>query len=366
MRLIRSCIYITFSSALIFLFSPPRTLAQAPPPAPVEVDRVVVETLQRPVSLVGWVEPNKRSVIASEVEGIIESFPAKEGRYLNKGDVIAVLNTRTIEIALDEARAGKREAQARYQMAQKNLARFEELQKKGVASLQQYQDALTEKEAWGARIGQQQAQIDSNEYSLAKSRIAAPFGGYVIEEHTEIGEWVEKGGPVVEMIDTGTIDVNIDMPERYISKIKSGESASVDFDALPGMKIGGVITSVVPQAESSTRTFPVKVTVENKEGNIKSGMVARVSFPIGDPSAVKLVPKDAIVSQNNAKFVYVVNDGAAQPLPVSTGMAYEDRIEVIGPVENGMTVVVKGNERLMPNQQVQIINGKEAKDGKIN
>ncbi len=366
MGLIKAGTYITVLSASIFLFSSPRALAQAPPPAPVEVDRVVVETLQRPVSFVGWVEPDKRSVIASEVEGIIESFPAKEGRYVNKGDLLAVFNTRTVEIALDQARAGKREAQARYQMAQKNLARFEELQQKGVASLQQYQDALTEKEAWGARIGQLQAQIDSSEYNLAKSKIMAPFSGYVIEEHTEIGEWVVKGGPVVEMIDTESIDINIDMPERYISKIKSGEGVSVDFDALPGMKIGGVITSVVPQAESSTRTFPVKVTVENKEGQIKSGMVSRVSFPIGDPSAVKLVPKDAIVSQNNALFVYVVNEGAAQPLPVSTGMAYEDRIEVIGPVEKGMTVVVKGNERLMPNQPVEIINGKDEKDGKLN
>jgi membrane fusion protein (multidrug efflux system) len=177
---------------------------------------------------------------------------------------------------------------------------------------------------------------------------------------------VVKGGPVVEMIDTQSIDINIDVPERYISKIKSGESIAVGFDALPGVRIDGLITSVVPQADSETRTFPVKVSVENKDGLIKSGMVARVSFPIGDPSTVKLVPKDAVVSQNNAQFVYVVKEGAAQPLPVSTGMAYEDRIEVTGPVEKGMTVVVKGNERLMPNQPVQIINGKGAGQGKLN
>jgi RND family efflux transporter MFP subunit len=366
MKRIKAGTYIAVICASVFLFSAHETPAQAPPPAPVEVDEVEVETLQKPVSLVGWVEPDKRSVVASEVEGIVESFPAREGMYVNKGDVLAEFGTRTIEIALDQAKAGKREAEARYDMARKNLARFEELEKKGVASVQQYQDALTEKEAWGARIGQLQAQIDSNEYNLAKSRITAPFGGYVIEEHTEVGQWVEKGGPVVEMIDTGTIDINIDMPERYVSKVKEGESVSVDFDALPGMKIGGVITSVVPQADSQTRTFPVKVTVDNKEGLIKSGMVSRVSFPIGDPSTVKLVPKDAIVSQNNAQFVYVVNEGAAQPLPVSTGMAVDDRIEVIGPVEKGMTVVVKGNERLMPNQPVQIINGKEKQDGKLN
>lgn len=364
MGLIKAGTYIALLSTLFLSSSAPLTLAQAPPSAPVEVGTVAVETLERPVSFVGAVEPDKRSVIASEVEGIIESFPAKEGQYVNKGDVLAEFNTRTTEIALDEARAGKREAQARYSMAVKNLARFEELQKKGVASVQQYQDALTEKEAWGARIGQLQAQIDSGEYSLAKSRITAPFSGYVIEELTEIGEWVVRGGPVVEMIDTESIDINIDMPERYVNRIKSGEGVAVDIDALPGVKIPGVITSVVPQADNETRTFPVKVTADNKEGIIKSGMVSRVSFPIGGPSTVKLVPKDAIVSQNNAQFVYVVSEGAVQPVPVSTGTAYEDRIEITGPVEKGMKVVVKGNERLMPGQPVQIINGDQTKDGK--
>lgn len=366
MNPIKAAAYAAIFCASLYFVHATSAIAQAPPPAPVEVDKVEEETLQKPVTFVGWVEPDKRSVIASEVEGIVESFPAKEGQYVNKGDVLAEFNTRTTEIALAQAKAGKREAQARYQMAQKNLARFEELEKKGVASVQQYQDAQTEKEAWGARIGQLQAQIDSSEYNLAKSKIVAPFSGYVIKEHTEIGEWVVKGGPVVEMIDTQSVDINIDVPERYVSKIKNGESIAVDFDALPGVRIEGAITSVVPQADSETRTFPVKVTVDNKDGLIKSGMVARVSFPIGEPSTVKLVPKDAIVSQNNAQFVYVVNEGAAQPLPVSIGTAYEDRIEVIGPVEKGMTVVVKGNERLMPNQPVRIINGKEAGGEKLN
>ena len=339
--------------------------AQGPPPAPVVVDKVEEETIQKPVNLVGAVEPNKRSLIASEVEGMVENFPVEEGQYVNKGDLLAQFNTRTVEIDLNQAKASKREAQARYQLAQKNLKRFEELEKKGVASIQQLQDAETEKQAWSARIGQLQAQIDSNEYKLEKSKIKAPFSGFITQERTEIGEWVVKGGPIVEMIDTQTLEINVDMPERYITKIQKGQKVAVNLDALPDLKIEGEITSLVPQADPESRTFPVKVTVDNKDSIIKSGMVARVSFPVGDPSTVKMVPKDAIVSQNNAHFIYVVNDGAAQPLPVTTGLAYEDRIEVIGPVQTGMLVVVKGNERLMPNQRVKIVEGND-QDGKLN
>ncbi len=348
-------IYLAAITALFGIFTLTDAAAQAPPPAPVVVEKVEEETLQKPVTLVGAVEPNKRSLIASEIEGIVEDFPVEEGQYVSKGDVLAQFNTRTIEIQLSQAKASKREAQARYLLAQKNLARFEELQSKGVASVQQFQDAETEKQAWGARIGQLQAQIDSHKYDLEKSKITAPFSGYVTMENTEVGEWVVKGGPVVEMIDTETIEINIDMPERYVSRVNKGQKVTVNMDALPELKIEGEITSIVPQAHREARTFPVKVTVDNKDGIIKSGMVARVSFPVGAPSKIKMVSKDAIVSRNNANFIYVVTDGAVQPLPVTTGMAYEDRIEVIGPVETGMLVVVKGNERLMPNQLVNII-----------
>ncbi|MEM7007931.1 MAG: efflux RND transporter periplasmic adaptor subunit [Thermodesulfobacteriota bacterium] len=340
-------------------------MAQAPPAAPVEVEKVQEQTLQKPVTLVGAVQPDKSSTIASEIEGLVESLPGTEGKFLEKGEVIAEFNTRSLEIDLKEAQANKREAQARFQLARKNLVRFEELEQKGVASTQQLQDAESEKSALGARIAQFQAQVDSLEYDIEKSKITAPFSGYVTQEFTEVGQWVQKGGPVVELIDIDIAEIKIDMPERYVSQIKKGLKVNVNFDALPDVNIEGEITSVVPQADAESRTFPVKINLDNKDGTIKSGMVARVSFPIGDPSTVMLVPKDAIVTQNNANFIYIVNEGAAQPLPISTGMAYEDKIQVIGPVQSGQEVVVKGNERLMPNQPVTVIN-QESEQNKVN
>ena len=340
--------------------------AQGPPAAPVVVDIVQEQSLQKPVTLVGAVEPVRKSVIASEVGGLVESFPAEEGMYVNKGDLIAKFITTNIEIDLRESKASKSEAQARYQLAKQDQERFKELQEKGVASIKQYDDARAEKDAWGARIGQFQAQIESREYELEKSEIKAPFSGYITKEFTEVGEWVEKGGPVVELIDTKTVEIRIDMPERYVSKIKKGSAVSVDFDAIPGESVQGEIVSLVPQADSESRTFPVKVAIDNKDGTVKSGMVARVSFPVGEPASVKLVPKDAIVTRNNANFIYVVTDGVAQPVPVTTGTAFDGRIEVLGPVKAGQQVVIRGNERLMPNQPVQIVNeGTDAKD-KVN
>ncbi len=338
--------------------------AQTPPSAPVVVTEVKEQTLQKPVTLVGAVEPLKRSTIASEIAGLVEDFPVEEGDVVKKGDVLAKLRTKSLEIDLREAKAQKVEAEARYRLANKNLERFQELYKKGVASLQQLQDAEAEKDANSARVSQLQAQIDSHTYDLARSKIVAPFDGYVTAEHTEVGQWIEVGGPVIELIDISGAEIHVDVPERYISEIRLGDLATINFDALPDLSIEGRITSIVPQADRESRTFPIKVVVDNREGLIKSGMVARVSFLIGEPSLVKLVPKDAIVEQNRSNFVYVVNDGAVMPVQVSTGIAYKDLIQIIGPVEMGQLVVTRGNERLRPNQQVQIVDqdGTELKD----
>jgi RND family efflux transporter MFP subunit len=352
--------------AVFLLIQSSQSFAQAPPAAPVVVDKVQEETLQKPVTLVGAVEPDKRSIIASEIEGLVESLPGTEGTFVNKGDVIAKFNSRSLEIDLNEAKANKREAQARYQLARKNLDRFQELEQKGVASTQQLQDADSEKSALNARIAQFQAQVDGLDYDIEQSNITAPFSGFVTEEYTEVGQWVQKGGPVVELIDISIAEIGIDMPERYINKVKKGLGVIVSFDSLPDVSIEGEITSLVPQADLEARTFPIKIKLDNKDGIIKSGMVARVSFPIGNPATVKLVPKDAIVTQNNANFIYIVNEGAAQPLPITIGMAFEDKIQVIGPVETGQLVVVRGNERLLPNQPVKILNQDTEEKQKVN
>jgi RND family efflux transporter MFP subunit len=333
--------------------------SQAPPPSPVVVTKVTEQKIQRPVTLVGSTKPSKTSLIASEISGLVESFPVKEGDFVKKGDVLAIFETKPLEIRLNEGRAAKREAQARYELAQKNFKRFQELKNKGIVSVQQFQDAESEQKAWSAEISQLQAQIDRYEYDLDKARIVAPFSGYVTSERTEVGQWIDEGGAVVELIDIDTIEITVDAPERYVSQIKPEDKVEVNFDALPDVKLEGRVSSVVPQADKAARTFPVKIELDNKEHLIKSGMVARVSFLIGEPTLVKLVPKDAIVERNNLKFVVIVNNGTAQPVPVNTGVAYKNLIEVIGPLNIGQPVVIRGNERLQPGQPVKVVN----KDG---
>jgi len=340
----------------LFLICISDVRAQEPPAVPVEVTEVEEQTVQKPVTLVGTVEPARRSVVASEIAGIVENYTIQEGDFVKKGDLITELRTDVIKIKLREAQNAKQEANARYQLAKQNLDRFKMLEQKGVASKQQLDDALSERDAWLAKRSQLEEQTMKQEYDLEVSKIVAPFNGFISRELTEVGQWVSEGGAIVEMVDLDNVEIMVDVPEQYISQMKVGDTATANIDSIPDLIIEGKITSIVPQADKSARTFPVRIMVSNAEHVIKSGMLARVSFLVGEPSLVKLVPKDAIFEQNKINFVYVVNNGSAQPVQVDKGISYNDLIEVNGPIETGQLVVIRGNERLRPGQPVNVMN----------
>ncbi|NIT14224.1 MAG: efflux RND transporter periplasmic adaptor subunit, partial [Candidatus Dadabacteria bacterium] len=246
---------------------------------------------------------------------------------------------------------------SRYTLAKNNLKRIQGLYDKGVASIQELQDAESEKNAWYARLIQLKSQIEQDEYNLSVSSIKAPFTGYVTAKHSEVGQWVEEGGAVLELIEIDRLKIVINIPENYIGKLQLEDRVIVNFDAIAGTDFEAKVDAIVPQADRESRTFPVVIVLDNEEFLIKSGMVARASFLIGDEKPAILVPKDAIVEFNKNKMVYVVNNGSAQPVPVSPGFAFKDLIQVSGQISKGQQVVIRGNERLRPNQPVKIING---------
>jgi multidrug efflux pump subunit AcrA (membrane-fusion protein) len=142
-------------------------------------------------------------------------------------------------------------------------------------------------------------------------------------------------------------------------------SVSVEIPALPATPLTGVISAIVPQADVQARTFPVKILVKNELSEdgplVKSGMYARVMLPTGQRQLATLVLKDAIVLGGPQPVVYVVDvpsadakQGKARPVPVQLGVADGNMIQVRGGLQTGQLVVVQGNERLRPGQDVQI------------
>lgn len=394
--------------------------AQQTEPTPVAVSTVVSRSVADGRSFVGSVVPVRESTVGSTVEERVAEFLVSEGDRVEAGQPLVKLRTRTLEIELNGARAeleamrqelaelengtrpeeleqGRAElarAAALRDYAQAARRRIEGLLRNRQASAQELDEVVSNAEAAeqaynvsqaaldlliaGPRAEQlararakgmvQQEVINRLEDRLAEHTIVAPFAGYVVTEHTEVGQWLGRGDPVVDLIELDCVDVVVSVIEDDIRHISVGTPARVEVPALPDKALTGAVALVVPRADFRSRSFPVKVRLLNQEAHggpmLKAGMIARATLPVGPEHPALLVPKDALVLGGPSPRVYVFEPlsggddptlGTVQPVPVTLGVASGSLVEVSGPLQVDQRVVVQGNERLRPGQEVRVL-----------
>jgi multidrug efflux pump subunit AcrA (membrane-fusion protein) len=380
------------------------------PPLTVVVAPVTQAELEPSLYLVGTAYPLISSTISAEVAGKIEHFTVDEGTFVEEGEVICQLDKmlKLIEVKrakaqLERARAelskleaGSREeeisqAQAlvdnRKAVLEKlrlNKERMEDLFSKGMVTLEQQQNAhwdyeqglaqLNEAEAVlklaveGARsedvmmakavLATQQAELERAQDQLDKVSITVPFSGVITKKHKELGEWVNQGEAVADIINIEKILVYTSIPEKDVQGVKRGQRAEIFFDAYPDRLFTGSIKEIIPQADTKSHTFPVKVELDNKEHKLYAGMFARIKLIMGKQRQVLLAPKDAMLKSDSGRYLFVVRDSIAHRVEVKTGQEKGDAIEVQGELKPGDKVVVTNNEVLRDKMKVMVAPGK--------
>ena len=331
---------VTFLTIALF-FIPDRSLAQEHMnKAPVVVSSVVQMDVRQPVRMVGTVFPLRKSVVAGEVEGLVVDFPVKRGDYVKKGQVLAKLRTTTLEIRLKGAKADEHLARIKYQRAK-------ELYEGKTISHQELDEFET-------RLVKQEAVVEGVEDDIGKCTITAPFDGRITEESTEVGQWLKKGDSIISMLQFDYVKVRIPVPEKYIQSLNVGDESVVNFPAMGNITRTGHIIHIVPQADKRARTFPVYIKIENKDEAIKSGMFAEATFEMGAILSATMILKEGIVRRGGGEFVYLAVDGKVTEVPVQTGIAHKDLIQIMGDVKPGVDVIVRGNERVRNAQDIQV------------
>ena len=247
-----------------------------------------------------------------------------------------------------QLRASLLEAKADLDLQQFNFNRTEELFK---------QDVVPEQSMNEARYQLQRALSKFSDLGdrVEKLNVRAPYTGYVVRVLSGIGEWVKRGDGVLRFISTDTMLVQVNVSERHVGSLKVGDSADLYVDALGTDPIQSVISHIIPEAYAESHTFPVIVGTHNWDGRIKSNMSARVVFTISRPDSVTLVHKDAIVSSARGQTVFLAVDGKAVPRSVKPGLAYSGYVAITGDLKAGDLAIVRGNERLRPDQAIKII-----------
>ena len=177
----------------------------------------------------------------------------------------------------------------------------------------------------------------------------------------EKGEWVSIDTPLLELAEINLLRVNVPVPQFYFNDLQLGTPVRLTFDAYPGRDFLAEVTMKVPMSNVSTRTFPVKIDLDNSERLLAPGMSARVIFQLNDASELSLLlPQDAVVRKpDGSESIWVIQPGrdslTARQVQVRTGRSYRENIEITaGEVQAGDRVVVRGNEILRPGQRVEI------------
>jgi len=210
---------VVFFHLFVLQISTSQAQEKGPPAALVKVAEVTKVEIAPQVQLIGTAQPRLTSVIASDIEGIVVKFDVSEGDFVKKGAVLARLEDTLLQIELKGAKANKADTEAQLRRARADLKRSSKLLETQTIADKQYTDDLAEVQSLEARVTRLEAEIEHTQDSIAKKVIHAPFSGFVVEEHTEVGQWVQKGGPIVTIADLSIMDILVEVPERYVPKL---------------------------------------------------------------------------------------------------------------------------------------------------
>ena len=354
--------YKTWTAVLLLLFVSAGAHAQAeakknqgPPAVPVRVAPVVEDTVSEQITLVGSTEAIARSMIAAEVSGLVEAFPVREGDFVDKGHVLARLTSTDLVLRRKAARAAREKVRANLVFAEKELARYTKLKDTDSIAARKYDEALYQCQSLQQEVLRIEAEIELLQDDIRKKTVVADFAGFVAKEHTQVGEWIPVGGPVVTLVDLAQVRITVDVPERYSVQIFPESPVWILVASISNNPFPGKVSAILPEGEPNARTFPVRVILANPGLKLKSGMEARATFNIGSKKNALLVPKDSIVTAGANRLVFVVASSVAQPMNVRVIGYYDGNVAIEGPVKPGDHVVIRGNERLRPGQPVEII-----------
>jgi RND family efflux transporter MFP subunit len=351
------------------------TAAAAQNAAPVGVDAVVSEPLSQTVPVAGRFVARQAGAVAARTEGAITEMTVQIGDRVTVGDVVAVLDIDRLTWRRDLARATAREmegrlAAARSELAkaQAELARMEGIRSSAAFNQARHDDAVQDvaiaegtAAAAAAVVARERAALKLAEDDLRHGRLKAPYNGVVSRRHTEAGAYVRVGDPVISLVNQDDLEIEADVPYNRIPGLAPGTVVALNL--ADGSEHQAIVRALGAEENPLTRTRLVRFTPVIDGGEIANavGESLAVWLPLGAPREVVSVHKDAILKRQGLSLVYVVTaENIAQIRPVELGEAVGTRFVVLDGLAPGEQVVVRGNERLRPGQEVMALPPEEA------
>ncbi len=334
----------------------------------VNVDVVVVEPLAQTAPVLGRFVPRQTGVVAALTRGPVSKMLVDVGDRVAKGDVLVQLLPSTVRAERDlraaeltEKEAALATAQAQLGVSQREFERLENLKKSAAFSQARFEDKRGEVAKYSSQVVEAEAAVaraNANlrlaSIELTHTSIRAPYDGVVAERHTIEGAYLNAGNAVVTLINDRDLEIEADIPSIRMGGVEVGRVVSVVLE--DGSRHSAQVRAVVPSENVRTRTRPVRFIPSIETGmvdQLAANQSVTVLIPVDEIRDVVSVHKDAVVPRSDGAIVFVVTDGRALLRRVRLGEAVGNRFEVLEGLAEGDSVVVRGNERLVPGQRVR-------------
>jgi RND family efflux transporter MFP subunit len=317
--------------------------------------------------------PNAQVDMAFKSGGYIESMRQVRGAdgrmrtvdigdWVSRGTVLAVVRQKDYTDQREQAKAQLARAQADYEHAKLNFDRTSNLYSSQSATKPEYDSAKAQNESATAALDNAKALLAEAQTALEDSSLRAPFDGWIVKRSVDVGALVSPSVAGFTIVDTRSVRAVFGVPDNVMTRIKLGQRQTVLTDVF-AEPFAGRISAISPAADPKSRVYSVEVTIPNPKNQLKSGMIASISFA-GEifPSTVLAVPLSALIRdpQKPGAFAVLLTEGTGDPATVRAhavelGDAYGNMIQVLGGVKPGDRVVTAGATLVKSGEPVRII-----------
>lgn len=302
----------------------------------------------------GSLEAKENINVVPKATGRVSEVLVNVGDSVKKGQVMVRLESSEIQAQLRQAQASLSTAKTAYNNAKVNLSRVESLYAEGAVSLQQLEDARLNVQSCNPQSAQ--ANVDLLQIQYDNTIIKSPIDGQVASCSAVVGE-MAGSSVIAVVVNMDSVVLKTEVTEQRINDVQKGQDVAVYVESVSSEPFTGSITSVAPAANVTTKTYPIEITINNKDRLLKGGMFAEAKVSTKQNDNAILVPTEAIVETNGVSSVFVVTDNIAHEVQVETGLNDGTYVEIVSGVNAGDTVVTLGQHKLQDNVPVYIAGG---------
>ena len=306
------------------------------------------------VESVGTLNPYETVNVSSELDGILRTIHVDEGSPVTPGQVIAEIKETDYQLAVGQATAILKQAEAALANAKQEHVRKEALYREELVTKQQFDDIVARLAVAQGDVERAVAGLDLAKEKLTKTKIHAPMAGSIREKKVTAGDYIRNGTLLVSIIRTDLLKLTFSVSEKDVGDLRTGQDVSFAVDAFPGREFRGQVKTIYPSLEEKTRSLQVEAVVANTDRSLKPGLFARVTLYTGPARDTVVVPITALLYDNSTTKLFVAEGDRAKVRKVRIGRKYGEFMEIVEGLKAKEIVVTVGQNNLMEGVLVNV------------